>query len=250
MADLLERVEAEEENIGKALEALDEVMGREGLLLIDLAASATFLHNIYSGAENILKQVLKAEGMIVPESATWHKDLLSKAAEKGILSKALSADLLEFLAFRHFFVHGYGFMLREEPIKRLGAKMPGIWSEFIKEVKDYLKKKGYGKLKEKTERYAAKGGPDPIFAKAAKKLKSYGAKKAYVFGSYARGDQRKDSDLDIIVEFSGRKSLLDFVRIQQDLSDFLGVKVDLLSEDSISPYVLPYVHKEMKVILP
>jgi len=91
---------------------------------------------------------------------------------------------------------------------------------------------------------------NPLFARAARKLREYGAKKAYVFGSYARGEEREGSDLDLIVEFSGQKSLLDAVRIQRELSDRLGVKVDLLSEEAISPYILPYVLKERRAILP
>ena len=95
-----------------------------------------------------------------------------------------------------------------------------------------------------------KKADNPIFAKAARKLKSYDAKKICVFGSYARGEQKKGSDLDLIVEFSGRKSLLDIVGMESDLSDYLGVKVDLLSEQEISPYILPHVLKEIRVIVP
>jgi AbrB family looped-hinge helix DNA binding protein len=117
-------------------------------------------------------------------------------------------------------------------------------------------------LREETESYVAekKNRPkgvkdaikrsDSLFSKAGKLLKSYGAKKAYVFGSYARGEQKEGSDLDLIVEFSGSKSLLDMVEIEDELSEYLGVKVDLLSEEAISPYIMPYVLKERKVILP
>ena len=57
-----------------------------------------------------------------------------------------------------------------------------------------------------------------------------------IFGSYARGEQKETSDLDVIVEFEKRKSLLELVGIEQELEDNLGIKIDLLTEASISPF--------------
>ncbi|MGA9188932.1 MAG: nucleotidyltransferase domain-containing protein [Methanosarcina sp.] len=54
--------------------------------------------------------------------------------------------------------------------------------------------------------------------------------------------------MDILVEFSNTKSLLTLVRIERELSDFLGVKVDLLTEASISPYLIDGIKNEAKVI--
>ena len=54
-----------------------------------------------------------------------------------------------------------------------------------------------------------------------------------VFGSYVRREQRKDSDLDILVTFNKPPSLLKFVRLENYLSDTLGVKVDLVMKDSL-----------------
>ncbi|MCW3138619.1 MAG: nucleotidyltransferase family protein [Methanophagales archaeon] len=68
-------------------------------------------------------------------------------------------------------------------------------------------------------------------------------------GSYARGEQKETSDLDVIVEFEKRKSLLELVGIEQELEDNLGIKIDLLTEDSISPYLIEKIRKESKVIL-
>lgn len=79
-------------------------------------------------------------------------------------------------------------------------------------------------------------------------LKDRGAKKVSVFGSYVRGEEKPDSDLDLIVEFSRRKSLLEMVRIERELSETLGIKIDLLTETSISPYLIDRIKKEMKVI--
>ncbi len=57
------------------------------------------------------------------------------------------------------------------------------------------------------------------------------------FGSYSRGEQKEKSDIDILVKFSKRKSLLDLVRIERRLSEILDLKVDLVTEGSVSPYI-------------
>ncbi len=87
-----------------------------------------------------------------------------------------------------------------------------------------------------------------LFNKIISLIKKHGAKKIAVFGSYARGEEKPKSDIDILVEFSERKSLLELVGIEQELSDSLGIKVDLLTEKSISPYLIGRIKKEMKVI--
>lgn len=58
-------------------------------------------------------------------------------------------------------------------------------------------------------------------------------KRIGIFGSYARGENQEDSDLDILISFSQRISLLKFVQIQQELSKELGISVDLVSENGI-----------------
>ena len=79
-------------------------------------------------------------------------------------------------------------------------------------------------------------------------LERYGVRKIGLFGSYARGDQRPGSDLDLLVDFTDRKSLLTLVRIERELSEHLGIKVDLLTEQAISPYLIERVKSELKVI--
>ena len=79
-------------------------------------------------------------------------------------------------------------------------------------------------------------------------LGKYGARKIGVFGSYARGEERPDSDLDLLVDFRDRKSLLALVRIERELSENLGIKVDLLTEQAISPYLIDRIKSELKVI--
>jgi hypothetical protein len=69
-----------------------------------------------------------------------------------------------------------------------------------------------------------------------------------VFGSTVRGEAGKDSDIDLLVRFSKRKSLLAVVRLERELSEALGRKVDLLTEGALSPYLRERILKEMRVI--
>lgn len=74
------------------------------------------------------------------------------------------------------------------------------------------------------------------------------AEKIGICGSYARKEQSTGSDLDILVSFSDRKSLLDLVRIERELSELIGVKVDLLTENSISPLIRNRIKQEEQII--
>jgi len=69
-----------------------------------------------------------------------------------------------------------------------------------------------------------------------------------VFGSYVRGEITEDSDIDLLVRFSRRKSLLALVRIEREFSETLGRKVDLLTEASISPYLIDNIKAELEVL--
>jgi predicted nucleotidyltransferase len=87
-----------------------------------------------------------------------------------------------------------------------------------------------------------------IIEKIAQLLKEQGATKVAIFGSYARGEERPDSDIDVIVEFSETKSLLELVKIERELYETIGIKVDLLTEKAISPYLINIVKQQMEVI--
>jgi predicted nucleotidyltransferase len=58
-----------------------------------------------------------------------------------------------------------------------------------------------------------------------------------VFGSYVRHEEKTNSDLDILVTFSKAPSLLKFIRLERQLSELLGVNVDLVMKDSLKPAI-------------
>ncbi|MDQ7781682.1 MAG: nucleotidyltransferase family protein [Desulfomonilaceae bacterium] len=66
-----------------------------------------------------------------------------------------------------------------------------------------------------------------------------------VFGSYVHGSQRKGSDLDLLVTFRAPPSLLKFIELENYLSDFLGVKVDLVMKDALKPRIGNRVLREV-----
>lgn len=78
--------------------------------------------------------------------------------------------------------------------------------------------------------------PDKI-----EKLKEYCIKNQIVylgvFGSYARGSNSKGSDIDLLAEFNGNVGLIRIARIKRELSDLLGIPVDFLTKDALSPYL-------------
>ena len=70
-----------------------------------------------------------------------------------------------------------------------------------------------------------------------------------VFGSYARGDQTANSDLDLLVWFSKKVSLFDLVRIEREMSSRLGVQVDLVTQGAMSPHIRPHITRDLQVLI-
>jgi len=139
MDKLINEVEAEREHMSKTLEALNKVMKRKKITIIELAAIATFLQNAYNGMENIIKRTLKFKGIPIPSSESWHKDLLDLSVNNKIISLELSNRLDEYRAFRHFFIHGYGINLDKEKLMPLAENLPLLWKDFKLEMDVLIK---------------------------------------------------------------------------------------------------------------
>jgi uncharacterized protein len=78
----------------------------------------------------------------------------------------------------------------------------------------------------------------------SRRLKSHGAKSIFLFGSYARKEERKDSDIDILVDFSVKKSLFELLKMERELSEEIETKVDLVTRGSLDPRILKAIDKE------
>ena len=69
-----------------------------------------------------------------------------------------------------------------------------------------------------------------------------------VFGSVARGEATDQSDVDLLVRFSKRKSLLAHVALERQISAALGRDVDLLTEAALSPYLRERILRDLQVL--
>jgi len=113
MASVKEKVFAEMENIIKVLIELEKVKDRPNKELVVLVGIGAYLQSIYTGMENILKQLLFHKNISIPDTPTWHKDLLNLAVEHNFMTKKTADEIGKYLFFRHFFAHAYGFLIDE-----------------------------------------------------------------------------------------------------------------------------------------
>lgn len=139
MADIHERVEAEFENIQQVLCELPAASDCGALSALERAGVGALLHGFYNGVENVLKQVLVEQGADLPTGPSWHRDLVNAAHESGIISETLAKDLGRYLAFRHFFGHGYAVELRMDRLEPLVEDAKNIFEQVKREVADGLR---------------------------------------------------------------------------------------------------------------
>ncbi|MCX6735564.1 MAG: nucleotidyltransferase family protein [Candidatus Parcubacteria bacterium] len=83
--------------------------------------------------------------------------------------------------------------------------------------------------------------------KATPVFEKYGVRYAGLFGSYARGEENTESDVDILIGKGDKPlSLLDFVRMKDELSKIFNKKVDIISDGAVVPYFREYIFKDLQ----
>jgi hypothetical protein len=85
MDKLLSEISIEAEYIEKTLQLINDALNRPKRSAIELSAIGSFLHQAYTGMENILKRIIKYKNIEIPVSASSHKDLLNIALEENII---------------------------------------------------------------------------------------------------------------------------------------------------------------------
>jgi predicted nucleotidyltransferase len=80
-------------------------------------------------------------------------------------------------------------------------------------------------------------------------INAYGVKKIGLFGSFVRESQNTKSDIDVLVEFdSDHLNYSNFIQLAYFLEDNLNTKIDLVTSDSLSPYIGPHILKEVEYV--
>lgn len=90
---------------------------------------------------------------------------------------------------------------------------------------------------------------DEIKKKLIAVLRKYSVKRAALFGSIVRGELTEESDIDLLVEFEGRRSLLDLAGLKLELQELLGRRVNVLTYRSLHPLLKEKILSEQEVIL-
>lgn len=109
-----------------------------------IASFGGFLHNFYTGIENIFLRITKRIDKDVPSEISWHKDLLNRMSydtdfRPHVINEELQKELLEYLNFRHFFRHSYTFELKWEKLKILVDNIDKIYKNLKKDLNKFLK---------------------------------------------------------------------------------------------------------------
>src|SRR5665647_81021 len=87
-----------------------------------------------------------------------------------------------------------------------------------------------------------------LFGYKAELHEKFKVKNIGVFGSYVRGEQKGSSDVDVLVEFYVPVGLFEFMKLENYLSDLLGVKVDLVSKKALKPHIGERILEEVIMI--
>jgi len=81
------------------------------------------------------------------------------------------------------------------------------------------------------------------------KVQAFGVKKIGLFGSFVREEQNSESDIDLLVEFeTGKKNFDNFMQLSFLLEELLGRPVELVTVESVSPYIRPHITQEVEYV--
>jgi len=138
MDSLKEKILCELDNLDRVLFDIKNAKPLDQLNHIEIIGISALIQNFYSGIESILKQIFKETGIDLPYDKSWHKLLLTEAVKNKLISDNLSEKLREYLGFRHFFIHAYGFNIKKDLLTPLLKNIYVVYENFKKEINMYI----------------------------------------------------------------------------------------------------------------
>ena len=111
---------------------------------VERCGIAMILQSFYNGFENILLLIIKDKDAVLPNGIKWHKELFAKAFEatenrSQIIREELKVPINEYLQFRHFVRHSYGFQLKWEKMKNMLFGMNIMWESIKEDINMFIK---------------------------------------------------------------------------------------------------------------
>ena len=184
-----------------------------------------------------LDTVLMVEEFIRKHSGEYKRKGLWEKLPKGMMYQTFQVVL--------------SYLFESEKVVADGeGKIVWVWNPGL--VRKYMKEKelSWGGKNEPYDVKAMKMTDIKRIKRAAVPiLKKNGVVKAGIFGSYATGKAKKESDIDMLIKFKGRKSLLDLAGLKLELESKLGKKVDVLTYKSVHPLLKERIMRDEERIL-
>ena len=112
---------------------------------VELCAAGSILQSFYNGIENILLIISKSIDGKFPSQGKWHSELLSIMCKKtdqrpAVFQEALYPILLDYMNFRHFFRHSYGYSMKWEKLSHLFLNIDNNWDKIKNELEVFVNK--------------------------------------------------------------------------------------------------------------
>ena len=111
---------------------------------VEVSAAALLLQSFYNGIECIILLIFKGLEEKIPNDVHWHKKLLEKSFEdnekrSSIFRNENREQLTEYLTFRHFIRHSYGYQIKWQRLKPLINDIEEFWKTIEDDIKNFLK---------------------------------------------------------------------------------------------------------------
>ena len=92
------------------------------------------MQDVYTGIERILRSRLEQQGIKIPKTESWHKEVLLTSQQKSIISQQQFEAFRKLLVFRHMQIHGYGYTLDEKRLRELAMPVPAVCKDFLSNI--------------------------------------------------------------------------------------------------------------------